>query len=64
MINIMENLALVLGGGLIIAAFARHMMTKGSDRSGPADDDYEDYEREDWWMNPGNDMGLFGRHDD
>ena len=42
-----ENLAPVLGGGLIIAAFVRHMMAKGSDRSGPVDDYYyNDYDDE------------------
>lgn len=58
-----ENLALVLGGVLVIAAFVRHLMTKDPGTSWPADDDYWD-EPEDWWMNPGNDMGFFERHDD
>lgn len=58
-----ENLALGLGGALVIAAFARHLMTKDPGTSWPADDDYAD-EHEDWWMNPGNDMGFFERHDD
>lgn len=58
-----ENLVLVLGAVLVIAAFVRHMVTKDRGTSRPADDDYED-EREDWWMNPGNDMGFFERHDD
>ena len=57
-----ENLVLVLGGALIIAAFVRHLMTKDAGTSWPADD-YED-EPADWWMNPGNDMGFFERHDD
>lgn len=58
-----ENLVLVLGAVLVIGAFVRHLMTKDRGTSWPADDDYED-EREDWWMNPGNDMGFFERHDD
>jgi hypothetical protein len=59
-----ENLALALGGVLIIAAFVRHLVTKDPGHNRPSDDDdYED-EREDWWMNPGNDMGFFERHDD
>lgn len=60
---LLDNLALVLGGALVIAAFVRHLVTKNPGTSWPADDDYED-EREDWWMNPGNDMGFFERHDD
>jgi len=60
---LLDNLALVLGCALVIAAFVRHLVTKDPGTSWPADDSYED-EREDWWMNPGNDMGFFERHHD
>lgn len=59
-----ENLVLVLGGVLVIAAFVRHMLTKDRGTSRPADDDYWDEGEPDWWLNPGNDMGFFERHDD
>ena len=57
-----ENLVLVLGAVLVIAAFVRHMVTKDRGTSWPADD-YED-EQEDWYMNPGNDRGFYEKHGD
>lgn len=60
---LLDNLALVLGGGLVIAAFVRHLVTKDPGTSWPADD-YEGEDEPDWYMNPGNDMGFFERHDD
>jgi hypothetical protein len=61
---LLDNLALVLGGALVIAALGRHLVTKDPGASWPVDDDYEDEREDDWWMNPGNDMGFFERHDD
>lgn len=60
---LLDNLLLVLGAAILIAAFVRHMMTKDRGANRSPDDDYDE-ESEDWWMNPGNDMGFFERHDD